>query len=215
MAAAEERRRAYYKNPKRCKRCGGPIAYDKQINTFCGHSCSATAGNSGQVHSIESRQKVSAALLGREWVARVRRKCRLCRKEFAVTRLAKQWYCSSECGNATRPENIRKAQIASALAYRVDEQGPRAALNALFGTSFVKEKVCGYHFDFADAKHLIEHTKDYGKGIAWALRRFAAASTDGRTKILYANLKHFGPKRRARFDALGVLIRDYRDLVIS
>lgn len=35
----------YNKNPKKCKNCHLPIPYDKKINTYCDHSCSASSVN--------------------------------------------------------------------------------------------------------------------------------------------------------------------------
>lgn len=60
----EERKKEYYKNPKRCTFCGGPIPYEKQKNKFCSKHCSNTNTNltkGGQ--RLDTREKISSSLL--------------------------------------------------------------------------------------------------------------------------------------------------------
>lgn len=136
----------------------------------------------------------------------------MCWKEFEAIADGRKCYCSPTCGKLASAINVRKMIAASALKHLKSEEGPLHVLNALFKTSFKKERVCGRYFDFADEHYLIEHTRDYGKGISDATKRFATASTDARKKILYANVKHLGKRRRDRLAVLGVTVRDYREL---
>ena len=52
----------YNNNPKLCIGCNTIIPFEKRINKFCCHSCSAQIGNIGRIHSIEHRQKTSKSL---------------------------------------------------------------------------------------------------------------------------------------------------------
>lgn len=51
QAANKQRRKDaianYNEQPKLCKFCNGPIAYDKRYNDFCNHSCAASFNNIG------------------------------------------------------------------------------------------------------------------------------------------------------------------------
>jgi predicted nucleic acid-binding Zn ribbon protein len=47
----DKRRENYYKNPKRCKRCGTPILYDRQRNDYCSHSCGGIYNNLGKIRN--------------------------------------------------------------------------------------------------------------------------------------------------------------------
>lgn len=55
----------YNQSPKKCKHCNGPIDYDRKINQYCSHSCSASHINSGRpVRSAESCNKTKESLKG-------------------------------------------------------------------------------------------------------------------------------------------------------
>lgn len=140
------------------------------------------------------------------------RSCRACGLPFTTTTRSKKHYCSSTCGISVRRQNRLKAVEASALAHHGKEKQILVRLNAVLGSSLKKSKVNGYYFDFTDDNYLIEHTRDWGKGICSATRRFVAAQHDPRQKVLYANLKHLGPLRRSRLESAGVSVRDYLEL---
>ncbi len=214
-ARAVARRAAYDLTPKRCACCGKPIPYDKRVNRFCGHSCSATISSTGRPRSAASRRKTGDAILGRLNKTREQRRCRLCGEAFEAIVGSDRQYCKPRCGRLASATAARKLMAELALRHIPCEVAPLAALNALFRTSFRKERVAGRYFDFADDKYLIEHTRDWGKGVGSATKRFALAKDDKRKKILYADSSELGHKRFARLAALGVSVRDYRELELT
>jgi len=85
----QERVHKYELNPNLCKKCCSPIPYEKKINIFCSHSCSASINNLGV------RRHGSA----------VEKACKKCGKTTSNPQ-----YCSRKCAlddyNKTLPEII-------------------------------------------------------------------------------------------------------------
>lgn len=50
---SEFTRKVYEDSPKFCKCCKNPIPYEKRVNEFCGHSCSAVYNNTGRVRKVK------------------------------------------------------------------------------------------------------------------------------------------------------------------
>ena len=55
-------REKYEKNPKLCKKCGKPLSWDKRMNDFCDHSCSASYNNIGTIRNVNEKQNVKTKL---------------------------------------------------------------------------------------------------------------------------------------------------------
>ena len=51
----------YYINPKKCLECNEIIKYECRRNSYCNHSCSASATNLGRTHSEETKKKMAIA----------------------------------------------------------------------------------------------------------------------------------------------------------
>jgi hypothetical protein len=69
---------SYYKQPKKCKYCGGVIAFEKRANDFCGHTCSATFNNFKRGQNLKDK---------------------LCSCKFCNKMTVSPNYCSSKCRN--------------------------------------------------------------------------------------------------------------------
>lgn len=77
----------YYSKPKRCQKCKEILPYEKRINQFCGHSCSAAHNNKG----IARHGKF------------VKKPCVYCGIETK-----NQLYCSTKCYKAHSWETLKK-----------------------------------------------------------------------------------------------------------
>lgn len=74
----KERRKAYDKNPARCKHCSGPLKWAQKKNSYCSHSCAATVTN------LQFGRRV--------WI-RLERNCASCGKKTSNPK-----FCSNQCG---------------------------------------------------------------------------------------------------------------------
>lgn len=71
--------KAYYENPKLCKCCEAIIPYERRVNEFCGHSCSATFNNTGRVRKQKEEDfDVSKARKKRYRIYKARTRCKTC-----------------------------------------------------------------------------------------------------------------------------------------
>ncbi len=97
----------YEINPKFCKCCGSKIPYDKRINEFCGHSCSAIHNNTGRVRktkdedldlkiSRKKRYQVVRDDFGKPKSVLITN-CVNCNIEMAELHGSKRKYCSLQC----------------------------------------------------------------------------------------------------------------------
>jgi hypothetical protein len=81
----QKRIEKYNKVPSICKHCNGSIPYNKRINKFCSHSCSATYNN------IKKGKRIS--------------NCLFCRTPFYQTRKKKR-LCSTKCRDLLRKKKM-------------------------------------------------------------------------------------------------------------
>jgi hypothetical protein len=110
----EQRIEEYNKNPKLCIECSFPITYEKRVNKFCSHSCSATRTNkqraeNGWKLSDEARQKLKVSGkkygrlggLARSYPPKIETFCKICNKSvFRVKSLMHRKYCSRKCASS-------------------------------------------------------------------------------------------------------------------
>jgi very-short-patch-repair endonuclease/ribosome-associated translation inhibitor RaiA len=66
IAAKEKikKEQKYFENPTVCNNCSNVMTYSIRKNKFCSKSCSATFNNTGRIRTEESKQKVSASIIG-------------------------------------------------------------------------------------------------------------------------------------------------------
>lgn len=139
--AKENRREAYYKNPKLCKNCGKPIPFEKRTSsTFCSRSCSCTYNNlhrsaiirvckacgkqfearSGFAHYCNTCASTNSTCTDNSNTNAPRRRtanCVNCGKEFDLTYAGKK-YCSVECST-----QHRNKELYNELVQYVEERG--------------------------------------------------------------------------------------------
>ena len=89
LKKAENTKKRYEENPKRCKYCDTPIPYEKRFtNKFCNHSCSASYNN------LKRGRKT--------------KKCMNCEKEF-YSKYYNAKFCSNKCQHEyTKKEWLEK-----------------------------------------------------------------------------------------------------------
>lgn len=100
--------KVYYENPKLCKCCEAIIPYERKINEFCGHSCSATFSNTGRVRirkeedfdvskARKKRYKVIKQAQGVKSIVVKTTFCINCDIEMAEGAGGNRKYCSLQC----------------------------------------------------------------------------------------------------------------------
>lgn len=109
-------------------------------------------------------------------------------------------------------QSLKKATIASALSFLPHELILLPKLEALFEEHLRKEKIGGKFFDFVGDTVIIEHSYDGMKGVSLIIDRFSCILNDHRRKIAYVDTKFIGLKRKSRFRACCVEVRDYKEL---
>ena len=119
-------REKYEQNKKNCLNCSCHIPYEKRINNFCNHKCSAIFNNIKR----GSRQKESRQKELRQRGIDPNRKCLMCDK--TLNRSEK--YCSFKCQKDFR---IRKAVLNGTASHRTS----KAYLLSLYGEKCME---CGW-----------------------------------------------------------------------
>lgn len=120
----------YKRNPSFCRNCKEEIDYKYRVNSYCSKSCSASLTNLGKIKSKETKDKISKSLLGRKITCirypkklrnnklyRIKknllprnRTCNKCSSLYTYkSRGCRSKYCSLECSNLGRSENISKS----------------------------------------------------------------------------------------------------------
>lgn len=134
----KNRRVQYDNNPTLCKECNNTISYDKRINKFCSHSCSATAQNKSTIGTIKIEPTTAKQSRIYKMVAYHATYCRLYRCKSCNTN--HQSIDSQKiCGKAHRPITVRKTK----KSIRIDKRticGPFSKL------CYCRCKYCGIRF---------------------------------------------------------------------
>ena len=103
----------YEKNPKLCIYCSNTIPYDKKLNKFCSHVCSAKYSNKNREYksSDDKRTKIIKCIhCGGEMMEHIRsrsNKCKKCKKQYKFIRCCKERTCII-CNNKYKTISNRK-----------------------------------------------------------------------------------------------------------
>jgi len=112
-------RSVYRAHPKTCAYCGAVLPYEKRMNKFCGHSCSAKSSNSGRVRKRLPRSN-----------------CRHCGE---LLKRRDTVYCSQDC----RCLHLRSSRVLLLLSDRGDELSVRVRKRALLEYRGHQCEICG------------------------------------------------------------------------
>jgi predicted nucleic acid-binding Zn ribbon protein len=116
-AQYEKRSSKYNSNPKKCLKCNSVIPYEKRINKFCSHSCSASTMNKNRTihYSEDAKRKLKelGAKIPRKYGwSTYEKKCIICNEAFFVDWIKKsKKTCSDKCRSKAHALNNYKKDI--------------------------------------------------------------------------------------------------------